>query len=120
MLSVHAGQVNLNVASTGIGTAYVSHGATLVSGVDDALTAGVSLYVFRDGTFDLNGLNQTVSQLANFGGPGTGTVTNTLLAESEFTPNLSMLTVTGSSQYGGKLSGNLALTVNSERRTPSR
>jgi autotransporter-associated beta strand protein len=70
------GIVTLTGANTYAGSTAV-YGGTLRLGAGGSLSAGVSLYI-QGGTFDLNGANQTVSQLDGLNGNvtlGSGTLT---------------------------------------------
>jgi fibronectin-binding autotransporter adhesin len=106
--SVNDGTLNLNkTAGTNAvaGDLVVGDGAGASPDVVSLLAANQiadtsNVTVNSDGTFDLNGNNETVASLA-----GTGTVTNSSATAATLTINIA-----GAAQFDGVLSGNLALT----------
>ena len=94
-----------NSSNSYTGVTNINAGTLKISGGNDRLPTGTTLSLAGQatsggnyGTFDLNGLNQTVAQLTGgaISGTGTtyGTITNNVVGTS-------LLTVTGTSQFDG-------------------
>lgn len=101
-----AGIMTLNGVATYTGGTSVQQG-TLRLGGSDRLAATGSLFLFSTGTFDLNGFNQTVSDLSGPGtvAAGTGTFTAGGTNNRTFAG-----TLTGSGAFVKQGSGSLSLT----------
>ncbi|XHR31096.1 MAG: beta strand repeat-containing protein [Chthoniobacteraceae bacterium] len=109
-LYITGGTTTLSAVNTYNGPTWVYGGGVLVDGVSNALPTATNLILGgtdnSNGTFDLNGNNQTVAGLS-----GTGTGTKTVTNNGAST---STLTVTGGGAYSGLIadgSGITALTV---------
>ena len=103
-----AGNLTLTQANSYQGNTNVL-GGTLIDGIDNALPTTTTLTLGNatsnsNGTFDLNGFNQTVSGLGTAGSGTTNTVTDSAAAAT-FTVDTSFV----NSTYGGLLTGSLAL-----------
>src|SRR5262249_7713063 len=94
-----AGTLTINTAETYTGATNVNAG-TLVNGVANALPATTILTVAAGATYDLNGFNQTIAGLN-----GGGNVTNSSATAATLTINNTV-----AADFGGVVSGNLALT----------
>ncbi|XHR30585.1 MAG: autotransporter-associated beta strand repeat-containing protein [Chthoniobacteraceae bacterium] len=109
-LYITGGTTTLSATNTYNGPTWVYGGGTLVNGVSNALPTDTTLILGgtdnSNGTFDLNGKNQSIAGLSGTGA-GTQTVTNN-------GADASILTVTAGGTYNGVITngvGTTALTV---------
>lgn len=96
------GTLVLTGASTYTGATTITGGTLKIGGADDRLPTGTTLTVnggsttLARGTFDLNGLNQSVAGLAGGSGTNRGIVTNNATGTGTST-----ITVSGTSTFSG-------------------
>ncbi len=99
LIKAGTSRVVLTGASTYTGSTTIQAGTIQISGADDRLPTGTTLTIdggaSAGGTFDLNGLNQTVAGLSGGSGTESGVVTNTAAAST------GTITVTGTSTFDG-------------------
>ena len=83
---------------------------TLILGANEALGTGELTFGTKDSSLNMNGFNETVSQISG----GNGTITNA----SETLSTLTLDSVTGGITYSGKITGNVKLVLNETSNAP--